>query len=83
MEQQELTELYNQLADLVNAGKEKEAQKLLKEQFPKLPSKVQGEILLRMSVAEMNNEANRLETAAKLQEEGLALIEAIETLKKV
>lgn len=81
MDNQEIEQLYNRLFQLVNEGKEKEAEAHFKEQFPKLPREVQGQILLRLATAEMNNEADRLEATADFQEQGIAFIEAMEALK--
>lgn len=81
MDTTQLLDLYNELYDLASAGKETEAMARLKEEFPKLPSKVQGEILLRMSLAEMKEEIAQTEAIAKVQKQGLDLIKAIEGLK--
>jgi len=82
MERDALEALYNQLVDLVNEGKEKDANALILKRFPELPQQLQGEILLRMSTRALNDEADRLEGVAQLQAEGEVIVQALDIVRQ-
>ena len=82
MERDALEALYNQLVDLVNEGKEKDANALILKRFTELPEQLQGEILLRMSTRALNDEADRLEGVAQLQAEGEVIVQALDIVRQ-
>ena len=76
-----IPEIHNALADLLTNGDEKGAFAFLRSHFLKLPSTVQGEILTSLYLQAMTDEADRIETIGKIQEEGVAAIKALHVLK--
>jgi hypothetical protein len=77
-----LTSFYNKLRSLSVAGDENSAKELIRVEFPKLPERVQGEILTSLYMAELRSQNEDADTIANIQERGLEILDALEILEK-
>lgn len=77
-----LTTFYEELATLVDAGREADAQAYLSAHMRELPEDMRKELLTRMYLSEIVNEASELEATAQAQAQAITAFEALELLKE-
>ncbi|OGG48568.1 hypothetical protein A2704_00500 [Candidatus Kaiserbacteria bacterium RIFCSPHIGHO2_01_FULL_54_36b] len=82
MTTEELSAFYDNLSRLVAEGDEDEAQEYLEHHIQRLPEELKNEILGTMFLKALVDEAKETETIARIQEEGMTAIKALEVLKK-
>jgi len=78
---QQLIDLYNELARLNREGKDAEAQKLLADTFPKLPEDVQGELLANMYVTALEERVAQEDALADVIKRGIETLDQLDALK--
>jgi len=74
---------YTKLEALYRKEDEAAAQKLIAEEFPKLPEEVQGEILARMYFKGLEEQNRQAATVAQIQEKGLEVLDALDAMEAV
>ena len=82
MENDTLLNLYNQVLAASNAGDDPRAQILLKDGFAQLSEDVQGEIITHLYFQSIQEEVQEAEAIADVQGRALAVLDALEILKK-
>ena len=82
MTTEELSAFYDNLSRLVAEGDEDEAQEYLEHHIQRLPEELKNEILGTMFLKALVDEAKETEAIARIQEEGMTAIKALEVLKK-
>src|SRR3989344_992495 len=82
MTTEELGAFYGNLAALVARGEEDEAQEYLEHHIQRLPDELKNEILGTIFLKALVDEAKETEAIARIQEEGMTAIKALEGLKK-
>lgn len=82
MDYEQLQTFYSDLASLVDAGKQHEAQRLVEKRFNELPEALQGEILGRFYFASLKEHVAQEETINHIQKNGVNMLELLESLKK-
>ena len=78
MTQQELEQAYDKLVELKDAGDEQGIKAYLKQQMPRFPEDVRGEILARTYFDALVEEADEIEAIASIQKACLAALEALQ-----
>jgi hypothetical protein len=81
MEAEKIQDIMNKLASLYALGSEEAAQAYLDEVYPTLPESVQGEIALATFTRAMKKETAERDAIADIQEEGMAVAEALQKIK--
>jgi TRCF domain len=79
---QQLIDLYNELARLQREGKLDEAKKFLAERFAQLPEDVQGELLATMYVNALQERVAQEDALAEVITKGIETLDALDALKK-
>ena len=82
MTTEELSAFYDNLAPLIARGEEDEAREYLEHHIQLLPEELKNEILGTMFLKALVDEAKETEAIARIQEEGMTAIKALEVLKK-
>jgi len=83
MEQnQQLIDLYNEIARLEREGKGDEAKKLFAETFSRLPEDVQGELLANMYVGALEERVAQEDALADVIEKGIKALDELDSLQK-
>ena len=77
-----LTGLYNELLTLQGAGKDNEVRAFMENRFTQLPEDVQGELLARLYLQSLATRIAGEDAVAETQVKGLAMLDALEVLKK-
>lgn len=78
----ELILIHDQLAALVEQDKEEEARALIAKNLSRLPEEIRKEMLARMVLDELVNEAREIETIAGIQKQGIEATEVLLALKE-
>ena len=78
----ELAAFHDNLLNMLERDGEEAAKGYLGRHLQRLPEAVRHEILGRIFFEEIVNEAREIEAIAKVQEQGLMAIKALEALKK-
>jgi len=82
MEYESLVNFYNELSAFAEKGDEQGAQKFLEKNFPVLPEELQGELLTRLYFNTLQEETERLQMLADIQQKTLDVIDALEAQKR-
>ena len=83
MEHDALELFHTQLQALYEKGDESAAQKLIAEEFPKLPESVQGDILTRMYFKGLEVQNRQAAVVAEIQEKGLEILDTLDVMEQM
>ncbi len=82
MTEDNLGQLYDRLHELLSKGDQAAAQKLVAEEFEKLPDELQGRILNNVYFAALQKQNTEAAAIADIQEKGLKIIQDIEKTER-